>query len=305
VPSKWDIDTAIQASHMAPNARLIMFVFISAADPETAAIPERFTPSLEDIASRTGLSKSTVAEWLTVLEDSGWIKRDRPSIAESLGSGRRTCYVLAIGDMEGSPKPQRVRKTRTQVAESTDTATHSGVRVADSPRGGQSEAVEGPRGGQSGVRVADSDSPRGGHKSSPSHQAHLPPTGAAPDGAADALFELDPEQQAAADEAEIKTLTGSLVGDWVKHCAAHNIKLNEQVKARFGQAIRKLLDEHIDPETIRAALIRMRERGKASRPAMLHEFVVDVQNPAASRTTPALAVSSSSDFKKWQKGTSS
>lgn len=306
MPSKWEVNDAIQASHMAPNARLVMFVFISAADIETAEIPERFTPSLEDIVRRSGLSKSAVAEWLTVLEESGWIKRDRPSIAESLGSGRRTRYQLAIGDMEGTPKPQRVRKSGTKATQGDANSTGSGVRVADSPRGGQSSPSEGPRGGQSGVRVADSDSPRGGHKSSSTYQAHLPPTGAAPDGAAsEALFDLDPEQQAAADAAAISTLTGTLVGDWVKHCAAHKIELNGQVKGRFGDAIKKLLTGGTDPEVIRSALILMREQGKASRAALLHEFVVDVQNPRGTPSASNRAVSPASSLTKWKKGTSS
>lgn len=306
MPSKWEVNDAIQASHMAPNARLVMFVLISAADIETAEIPERFTPSLDDIVRRTGLSKSAVAEWLTVLEESGWIKRDRPTTAESLGAGRRTRYQLAIGDMERTPKPQRARKTGAKVTQSDTSSTESGVRVADSPRGGQSTAPEGPRGGQSGVRVADSDSPRGGHKSSSTYQAYLPPTGAAPDGAAsETLFELDPEQQAAADAAAIGTLTGSLVGEWVKHCAAHGIELNSQIKGRFGDAIKKLLTGGTDPEVIRSALILMREQGKASRAALLHEFVVDVQNPRGSPRSGNLAVSSASGLTKWKKGTRS
>lgn len=303
MPSKWEVNDAIQASRMAPNARLVMFVLISPADPETAEIPDRFTPSLDDIVHRTGLSKSAVAEWLTVLEESGWIKRDRPTTAESLGSGRRTRYRLAIGDMEGTPKPQRVRKPRT-ITQGNDYSTDSGVRVADSPRGGQSTEAEGPRGGQSGVREADSDSPRGGHKSSSSYQAHLPPTGAAPDGAADGLFDLDPEQQAAVDEAAIKTLTGRLVGDWAKHCSAHDIKLNDQIKSRFGEAIKKLLADKTDPAVVQSALIRMRERGKASRPSLLHEFVVEVQNPearAARSPHDSRSVSPAEEITDWLK----
>lgn len=290
---------------MAPNARLIMFVLISAADPDTAAIPDRFTPSLEELAGRSGLSKSAVAEWLTVLEDSGWVKRDRPSTAESFVGGRRTRYQLAIGDQLGSPKPKRERKRRAETTKSSEKVTDSTVRTADSPHGGQSNRPDGPHGGQSSVRTADSHGPHGGHKSSPSQQAHLPPTGAAPAGAADALFELDPDQHPDDREAEIRRLTGALVGDWVKHCAAHDIDLNQQIKQRFGAAIKKLLLDETDPDLIRSALILMREKGKASRAAMLHEFVIDVQNQRSIKPAHAAAgkgrVSTKASIKKWKK----
>jgi hypothetical protein len=154
--------------------------------------------------------------------------------------------------------------------------------------------------------VADSDSPRGGHKNSSSYQAHLPPTGAAPDGAAsEALFDLDPDTTPVDEEALISTLTGELVGDWVKHCAAHEIELNGQIKARFGKAIKQLLTDKTKPEVIQSALIRMREKGNASRPSLLHEFVVDVQNPRGSPASGNRSVSTASSLTKWKKGTSS
>jgi hypothetical protein len=289
---------------MAPNARLVMFVLISAADTETAAIPERFTPSLDDIVNRSGLSKSAVAEWLTVLEESGWIKRDRPTTAESLGSGRRTCYQLSIGDMEGTPKPQRVRKTSKKVTQGDADSTDSGVRVADSPRGGQSNAAEGPRGGQSGVRVADSDSPRGGHKSSSSYQPHLPPTGgtaaAAPHKDEGALFDAPPKTEAAPEPG-----ANVVLAQWIDHCTAHDITLTKAIKGRYAAKIAEILRQGIKPELLRDALIRMRERGYAGSPSKLDEFLTDVQNQRSTKPTRAAndsrTVSSADDLNAWLK----
>lgn len=294
MPSKWEVNDAIQASRMAPNARLVMFVLISPADPETAEIPERFTPSLDDIVRRTGLSKSAVAEWLTVLEDSGWIKRDRPTTAESLGSGRRTRYRLAIGDMESTPKPQRTRQTHTKVTQGNENSTGSGVRVADSPRGGQS-----------GVRVADSDSPRGGHKSSSSYQTHLPPTGgtaaAAPHQGNDgALFDAPPKADPTPEPG-----ANVVLAQWIDHCTAHDITLTKAIKGRYAAKIAEILRQGIKPELLRDALIRMRERGFAGSPSKLDEFLTDVQNQRSTKPSRAAndsrSVSSAESINQWTK----
>lgn len=305
MPSKWEVNDAIQASHMAPNARLVMFVLISAADAETAEIPERFTPSLDDLVRRSGLSKSAVAEWLTVLEESGWIKRDRPTTAESLGSGRRTRYQLAIGDLEHSPKPQRVRKARPKVTDGSEHSTDTGVRVADSPRGGQSSAPEGPRGGQSGVRVADSDSPRGGHKSSSTYQAHLPPTGGvadAPPPEAEALFDVEMPPPPPLNGGQINR-------NWIDQCTQAEIKLASSVKARWGKAIAKALDDKYTATEIQAALTRMLDKGMTGNPAQLDSFLSESgyrpKTHAAKPAVGASKVSAPEQINKWDlKGTS-
>ena len=87
--------------------------------------------------------------------------------------------------------------------------------------------------------------------------------------------------------------------------AAHDIDLNQQIKQRFGAAIKKLLLDETDPDLIRSALILMREKGKASRAAMLHEFVIDVQNQRSIKPAHAAAgkgrVSTKASIKKWKK----
>jgi hypothetical protein len=312
VPTKWEVERAVLKSKLDPQPKLIMLVLNTWAEEKTAEIPPKHTPSLEKLAAATGLSKSTVAEWLNVLDAAGWIFRDRPTKAESLGAGRRTRYRLAIGDLDASPRPaaRASRKGKHGQAPKASSPRSSTVRTADSPQGGQTHPNEGPHGGQSTVRTADIDGPHGGHNIEPptgvlnptDNRFQPPPSGAAPDGAAGngALFDVD--EPAPATEPGANTL----LADWIKHCAAHNITLNPQIKARFGKAIKDLLDAHTEPETIQRALIRMRERGKASRPAMLHEFVVDVQNPVSAgsgaRAAPATAVSSTTDLSKWKKG---
>lgn len=263
---------------MAPNARLIMFVLISAADPDTAAIPDRFTPSLEEIAGRSGLSKSAVAEWLTVLEDSGWVKRDRPSTAESFVGGRRTRYQLAIGDQLGSPKPKRERKRRPANTKGADTTTKPTVRTADSPHGGRSKQHEGPRGGQSAVRAADSHGPHGGHKRSPSQQAHLPPSGGSADAPPpDTLFDIEDDHKTKPAPVDDTPKTNVLLADWIDFLKTKNIKLTDRVKGHYSKVIDQVIDQGFTERIIKQALTRMFDRDQHGSPALLENFIVDVQ----------------------------
>lgn len=73
-----------------------MWDLIDSADADTAAIPEQFTPSLNDLARTTGLSNSTVKRELNRLEKDGWVIRDRPDPMKARTEFARTGYRLTV-----------------------------------------------------------------------------------------------------------------------------------------------------------------------------------------------------------------
>jgi len=83
-----------------------MLVLLDAADVDDAVIPEKFTPSLTDIVSRTGLGRGTVADRLNDLEQGGWVKRDRPTTAAAR-AGAKTRYAMTIGDAAAGLKEKK------------------------------------------------------------------------------------------------------------------------------------------------------------------------------------------------------
>jgi hypothetical protein len=77
--------------------------------------------------------------------------------------------------------------------------------------------------------------------------------------------------------------------DWLA-ARPEPVKLTPSVIARYGKAIKALLQANYDVNTIKMALALQTERGKAGWPSMLDSFCVEVQNrpvsgpPAAPRT---------------------
>ncbi|WP_435109413.1 helix-turn-helix domain-containing protein [Nocardiopsis synnemataformans] len=73
--SRFAYERAIRESGLPAPARHIALTLATWADVNTCVIPERFMPSLAKLAETTGLGKSTVARYLPVLEEDGWIHR--------------------------------------------------------------------------------------------------------------------------------------------------------------------------------------------------------------------------------------
>jgi hypothetical protein len=153
VTSKWEVTAAVLSSKMAAPMRLIMLVLLDAADAEDAVIPERFTPSLTDLVSRTGLGRGTVADRLNDLEGGGWVKRDRPSLAEAR-AGAKTQYALTIGDPSAGLKP---KKEKSPVSTGSSSPGAGLVREED-----QSDSRTSPGAGLALVREPDGGSPGAG-----------------------------------------------------------------------------------------------------------------------------------------------
>lgn len=129
-----------------------MLVLLDAADADDGVIPERFTPSLTDIVSRTGLGRGTVADRLNDLEHGGWVKRDRPALAAAR-AGAKTRYALSIGDPDAGLKAKK---------------KPASLRALSSPRAGlvreedQPESLSSPGAGLELVREPDQPSPGAG-----------------------------------------------------------------------------------------------------------------------------------------------
>jgi DNA-binding transcriptional ArsR family regulator len=115
VATKWEINRAVRASSLPAPSRLIMLTLSDIADAGTAEIPERRTPSLSVLAQETGLSRRSVANHLTLLEDGGWITRVRPDVVAARSRGERTCYRLTIP--EGADLVQEVHHSETGVVQ--------------------------------------------------------------------------------------------------------------------------------------------------------------------------------------------
>lgn len=107
---KWQVNRGVQASNLTPAARLIMFVLSDMANAETGMIPLKQTPSLADLARKTGLGESTVKEQLAVLERLKWVERKRPNASERARHAS-TYYRVMVGE-PGEERTPKKRKPR-------------------------------------------------------------------------------------------------------------------------------------------------------------------------------------------------
>lgn len=178
--TRWEVEKALLKSQLPSLARLLLLALLSKAAASDAAIPSDHTPSLGEIASMTGMSKSSVAEWLAVLEPAGWVTRVKPE-----GSGRydRTQYRMGAGAEVAAlpkresrkPKPKPEKKDASSPLsghlnpEGQAGARASEVASATAPSsplsgqgGGPTEPARGPLSGTPGVRSANASGPLSG-----------------------------------------------------------------------------------------------------------------------------------------------
>src|SRR5699024_151899 len=80
-------------SDLPAPARLLAFVLIARTRSGSLHIPDAFQPSLTRLTQDTGLSRASVARNLNVLEDSGWLQRDRPEVSRARAEHARTRYI--------------------------------------------------------------------------------------------------------------------------------------------------------------------------------------------------------------------
>jgi hypothetical protein len=96
VPTIWEVAKAVRESDLTAPARHIVLTLAFRADATTGVVPERWTPSLTELAHDTGLGRSTVAEGLSKLEAGGWLERRRPELKAAWVDKAKTQYVLLV-----------------------------------------------------------------------------------------------------------------------------------------------------------------------------------------------------------------
>lgn len=110
--NRFDFERAVAGSDLPPLSRLVLVMVMCAADWPGGKVPQRFGRSLTDLASATGMARSTVASHLNRLERAGWIVRKRPAVERARSMKERTEYRLKVpvgasppAGLEASPSP--------------------------------------------------------------------------------------------------------------------------------------------------------------------------------------------------------
>lgn len=78
VPTRYDVERALEACGLKPPSRLIILVLCTYMDQGSISIPPEFSPSLTKISAISGLDRRQLRRHLDRLEMAGWLKRDRP-----------------------------------------------------------------------------------------------------------------------------------------------------------------------------------------------------------------------------------
>lgn len=118
MPSRFEFERAVRSSELAPLSRLLALTVATWADVRTGIIPDRLQPSLTTLEESTGVVRATVRTHLDKLEDGGWLKRTRPSVAAARAVKARTKYKLQIPkgvvvpDSDGIELGQEMPSTR-------------------------------------------------------------------------------------------------------------------------------------------------------------------------------------------------
>jgi hypothetical protein len=99
MPTRFEVERSVLASELPGPCKCVMLVLAVWTDNATAAIPPSSRKSLNEIAQAAGYDKSTVTRCLGLLEDSGWIKRRKPTMAE-MKTGGKTGYRLLIAPVK-------------------------------------------------------------------------------------------------------------------------------------------------------------------------------------------------------------
>lgn len=108
---------AIRRAKISGPKKGILFVLSSLADPKTGIIPDRFQPSLTNLARYAGLGRSTAARCVPELEGEGWFKKSAPTVQQAWRDKETNNYLLTIpvsmlADLEDELVPERDQSQR-------------------------------------------------------------------------------------------------------------------------------------------------------------------------------------------------
>lgn len=258
---------AVRHSALPSPARHLMMTLLSLANPSTCVIPDNHTPSLTDLTRFTGLARSTVATHLNMLEEKGWLKRDKPTVPEAWGAKVRTRYFVQVPTSPGDGLVQEADQSgsRTSPGGGPDL-----VREPDCTSPGAVHVVPGHTGltglkntsRQSGGRESAETTPKPRNRKATKPKAHSEP----------GLFDVDESEQDTTTEN-----AGAINKAWIAYCADNNVKLTGEIIKRYGAGIKTALGEKFDSATIRKALGQMFKEQTTSRPSLLPSYIVRVQ----------------------------
>jgi hypothetical protein len=160
---KWRIQDELRKVPMKAPVKTLVWDLLSRARVADAVIPEAHTPSLTELEGSACLGRSTVTTYLRALEATGWVVRERPSIADSLGHGQRTQYRLAVGSFDLPPVIKHEKHTRKPRKDSVVSAG-SGADLGQELNHGRS-GDDLTRDAETGHESSGDDLPRNGARS--------------------------------------------------------------------------------------------------------------------------------------------
>lgn len=118
MPTRFEYERAVRSSDLPSLSRLLALTVATWADVKTGVVPDRLMPSLTTLEEATGMARASVRKHLDTLEEGGWLKRDRPSVAAARSAKARTKYTIKIPrgmkvpDSDGIELGQDVAATR-------------------------------------------------------------------------------------------------------------------------------------------------------------------------------------------------
>lgn len=268
--TRWEVEKAVLYSQLEPSARLLMLALLAKADNDSAAIPPEHTPSLTTIQEMTGLARSAVAEWLTALEQAGWIIRTKPP---KRSKADRTQYALNRGEAT-AVRPKRKRSSPPSGPPAVRKADHSKPDLSESssPPSGLLNDASSPPSGTAVVRPADPSSPPSGPASTKSS-----PTG-------NSSTKEPPLVDLVGDPGTAET-TQTILASFIDYCATQQVKIPSRLKGHYAREIKTALDDKIQPLVVRKALYSMFVDQVIDHPSYLPNRIVAVQTGPERRNT--------------------
>lgn len=140
---RWAAERVIKISTLHPHERLILFVLLQRTTAGTLTIRPQHTPSFTALVRETGLGRGTLAKYLNQLEDSGWLRRDRPTTRAALRVRSKTNYVIQLPESlvrELNRYGSRTSPDTELVDEESQVGTSTGAGPVREPDGSSSGA---------------------------------------------------------------------------------------------------------------------------------------------------------------------
>ena len=102
MPTRYDVERALEDSDLPPVGRHIIEVLCHRMQQGSTVILQHHSPSLTKLARGTGWSRKTIMRYLTALEKAGWLERHRPPPELARTIYMTTLYVVHIPGTLGS-----------------------------------------------------------------------------------------------------------------------------------------------------------------------------------------------------------